>query len=332
VEQENNRQQQYESPFRAILTGVSDLFRKQADLLLLKESDRLDGKNVLITGSSSGLGLATAVELAARGARVIMAVRSGIPARGELVKKRSGSGQVEMVHVDLSEPGSIERLAGEVASRFGPLDILICNAAVVTQHSRQTREGLDEMFMVNYMAKFLLIKRLIEVNGFNLSGPALPRIIIVNSESHRNPEQIEWESFGTYIPYGIKQSVSMYGYYKLLLLTMANELSRKLNPEGQVQFMVSALCPGPVNSNIAREAPALFQPLLKLVFRIFFRSPEKACRPVVYLATSPETEGRIMDYMFLMQPKSMDPKATDPENGKRLWELTENLASTLKSA
>jgi len=330
--QKENRQQQYESPAKAILTGISDLFRKPADPLILSESDRLDGKNVMITGSSSGLGLATAVELARRGARVIMAVRSGIPDRGELVKKRSGSGFVEMVHVDLSDPVSIEHLAREVADRIGPLDVLICNAAVVTQNSRETREGLDEMFMVNYMAKFLLIKRLIELRGFNRSDRYLPRIIIVNSESHRNPEKIEWERFGTYVPYGIKKSVSMYGYYKLLLLTMTNELSRKLNPDGKVKYMVSALCPGPVNSNLAREAPALFQPLLKLVFRLFFRSPEIACRPVVYLAVSAETEGRTMDYMFLMQRKPMDPKATDPESGKRLWDLSEQLAGKLQES
>jgi NAD(P)-dependent dehydrogenase (short-subunit alcohol dehydrogenase family) len=121
----------------------------------------------------------------------------------------------------------------------------------------------------------------------------------------------------------------MYGYYKLLLLTMANELSRRLNPDGVVRVMVAALCPGPINSNIAREAPALFKPLLRLVFRIFFRSPGKACRPVVYLAASDEPEGRAMDYMFLMQRKPMDRNATDTEHGKRLWELTEKLAGSL---
>ena len=93
--------------------------------------------------------------------------------------------------------------------------------------------------------------------------------------------------------------------------------------------MVSALCPGPVNSGIAREAPALFQPLLRLVFSLFFRSPHKACRPVVYLAATTETEGKPMDYLFLMQRKEMDPKATDPDHGRKLWEMTEQLAAGL---
>jgi hypothetical protein len=106
---------------------------------------------------------------------------------------------------------------------------------------------------------------------------------------------------------------------------MANELSRRMNRDGKVQCSVFALCPGPVNSNIAREAPALFQPLLKLVFGIFFRSPKKACEPVIYLAASKELEGTSANYMFLMQQKEMDEKATDPQNGKRLWELSEKL-------
>jgi len=122
--------------------------------------------------------------------------------------------------------------------------------------------------------------------------------------------------------------VAMYGYYKLLLVTMASELSRRLNgraPGAGPAASVFALCPGPVNTNIAREAPRVFQPLLRLVFSIFFRSPRVACRPVVYLAASPEMEGRTGEYLFLMQRKGMDGKATDPENGKLLWELSEAL-------
>lgn len=327
----NQGKNSYESPVRAIFTGISDLFRKPVEELKLEGLPRLEGKKVLITGASSGLGYATAVELARRGAHVIMAVRSGIPTKGEKVKKESFSGLVDMLHVDLSDPASIDHLVREVKNQFNRINILICNAAVVTQNSRSTSEGLDEMFAVNYLAKYLLINRLIEEDCFSSSGPTPPRIIIVNSESHRNPGEIDWENFGVYEPYGIKKSVSMYGYYKLLLLTLANEFSRRLNPDGQVNFCVSALCPGPVNSNIAREAPALFQPLLKLVFGIFFRSPVKACRPVIFLASSEEENVRTMDYLFLMNRKDMDPKATDPENGGKLWEMTEKLVGKLQA-
>ena len=64
---------------------------------------------------------------------------------------------------------------------------------------------------------------------------------------------------------------------------------------------------------------------MKLVFRIFFRSPAKACKPVIYLATSREIEGQTGKYLFLMEEKPMDQKAMDLENGKKLWELSEEL-------
>jgi len=315
----------YKSPVAAIFTGIGDLFKRAEHELDLHDLPPLVGKKVLITGASSGLGFATAVELARRGAHVIMAIRSGIPQKGEEVKRLSGSTRVDMISLDLTNLESLKAFAYDVVKKFGLIDIIVCNAAMVANKSRATKEDLDEMFVVNYFAKFLLAKQLLNGNILNYDGPDLPRIIIVASESHRNASVYDWDDFGSYVPYGIKQSVAMYGYYKLLLLTMASELSRRLNQEGKVQCSVFALCPGPVNSNIAREAPRLFQPLLKLVFGIFFRSPKKACHPVIYLAASKELEGSTGNYMFLMQKKAMDDKASDPENGSRLWELSEQL-------
>ena len=315
----------YKSPVAAIFAGISNIFKRSDHERDLNDLPSLDGKRVMITGASSGLGFATAVELARRGAHVIMAVRSGIPLKGEKVRSLSGSNKVDMIHMDLSDLESLESFTEELKEKFGPIDIIVCNAAMVAKNSRAVKQGLDEMFVVNYFAKFLLAKQFLNSNLLNYDGPDLPRIIFVASESHRNASGYDWDGFGSYQPYGIKQSVAMYGYYKLLLLTMASELSRRLKQEGKVQCSVFALCPGPVNSNIAREAPRLFQPLLKLVFGIFFRSPKKACKPVIYLAASKELEGSTGNYMFLMQEKAMDDKAGDPENGTRLWELSEQL-------
>jgi NAD(P)-dependent dehydrogenase (short-subunit alcohol dehydrogenase family) len=326
---DDSRQQSYKSPVTAILTGIGDLFKKPEGQVVLKESERLDGKRVLITGASSGLGFATAVEMATRGAHVIMAVRSGIPGKGEEVKKRSGSALVEMIPLDLADLEDLPRFVKELKERFGPMDIMVCNAGVVTNKSRKTGKGLDEMFTVNYFSKFLLANLCLEAGCLNTGGSEIPRIIFVASESHRNPEKIDWEGFGTYTPYGIKQSVAMYGYYKLLLLTMVNELSRRINADGKNRVSVFSLCPGPVNSNIAREAPLIFQPLLRLVFWIFFRSPRKACSPLVYLAASPEVEGKTAEYLFLMQHRPMDERAVDPGNGRRLWELSARLKKDL---
>lgn len=319
------QQKKYNNPFAATFKGISDLFKKQERVGELSPNDKLDGKRVLITGSSSGLGLATATQIAKLGAEVIMAVRSGIPQKGMEVKQKSNSDKVHMIHVDLSDFDSIKKLVEEVKTNYSKIDILICNAAVVSKKARKTKHGLEEMFSVNYLAKFVLVNLLLKEDCFNTKGNDLPRIIFVSSESHRNPDVFEWDTFGEFQDYGMGKSVERYGYYKLLMTTFAQELSRRLNPNQHTEYSVFALCPGPVNSNIAREAPTVFQPLLKVVFRIFFRSPEKASEPVVYLTASKDVEGKPTDYLFLMSRKDIDEKALDLENGKRLWRISEEL-------
>jgi NAD(P)-dependent dehydrogenase (short-subunit alcohol dehydrogenase family) len=339
-----SKQRKYNNPVTATLTGITDLFRKQVPAGLLKDSDRLDGKTVLVDGSSSGLGFAIAVDVARRGARVIMACRSGIPEMGEKVEKLSGNTDVHMLQVDFADVNSIRQLVEKLKSPSlfgegsgGGVNIFICNAGIVPKQSRKTPQGLEEMFMVNYFSKFILVNLMLENDCFTHSPisdphaspvtrhPSLPRIIFIASESHRNPESFDWPSFGKYRDYSIGKSIELYGYYKLLLTTFSVELSRRLNPDGVTRFSVFSMCPGPVNSNIAREAPKVFMPLLKLVFGIFFRSPAKAAIPAVYLAASQDVEGKPFDYLFLMSRKEVDEKAADAGNGKRLWEESEEL-------
>ena len=208
-----------------------------------------------------------------------------------------------MLPVDFADIHSIRKLVTVVAETCPPIDILICNAGIVPKESRKTPQGLEEMFMVNYLSKFIFVNLLLEKKCINTAA-AIPRIIFVASESHRNPDHFNWEEFGIYKDYSIGKSIELYGYYKLLLTTFSVELSRRLNPGGVTKCSVFSLCPGPVNSNIAREAPKLFQPLLKIVFGIFFKSPAKAAIPVLYLAASPDLEGKPFDYLFLMRSES----------------------------
>lgn len=327
------KKDKYGNPFSATLTGITNLFRKHEQAGKLKPSDRLDGKTVLVDGASSGLGFAIATDCARRGARVIMACRSGIPGKGEKVKKISGSKDVNMLHIDFSDIHSIRKFVSDFThpdTPYGKIDILICNAGIVPRRSRKTPQGQEEMFMVNYLSKFIFINLLIRHQCFRVKETAQsegPRIIFVDSETHRNPEKFEWEKFGVYESYTIGKSMELYGYYKLLLATFAVELSRRLRTD----FSVFALCPGPINSNIGREAPKIFHPLMKLIFSIFFRSPAKAAIPVMYLASSKDMEGKDFDYFYLMSRKEIDEKAANPENGKKLWELSEKLSSALQA-
>jgi len=340
------RKRKYNNPVSATLTGIRDLFRKQVPAGSLADSDRLDGKTVLVDGASSGLGFAIATDCARRGARVIMACRSGIPEKGEKIKRITGNQDIHMLPVDFSDFHSIRKLVLAIREKFVSVDISICNAGIVPRQSRKTPQGLEEMFMVNYFSKFILIKFLLEnhvlkievpdrpvlVAGKNDESPkTIPRIIFVASESHRNPEKLEWDDFGKYKDYTIGKSIELYGYYKLLLTTFSFELGRRLNPGGKARCSVFSMCPGPVNSNIAREAPKVFHPLLKIIFGIFFKSPAKAAVPVLYLAASPDLEGKVYDYLFLMGRKTIDEKAADPGNGQRLWKLSEDLLKTIEN-
>ena len=318
-----NNRGNYDSPFKATFKGITDLYSKKKDMVQLPDSIDLTGKRIFITGSSSGLGYATATRIAAAGAEVIMAMRSGIPEKGEEIKKLTKNDRVAMYQVDLLDFESIDDLLENLEHDKVQIDIIISNAAMVPLKSRRTPQGLEEMFMVNYLAPFYLITNLM---SRGLLTNKHPKVIIVSSESHRNPKKFDWEAFGKYHEYGINETVSRYGYFKLLLTTFGNELSRRIN-NGNTKIPVRMLCPGPVNSNIAREAPSWMQPFLKGVFSLFFRSPEKASDPIIYFAA--ENNSEPMNYFFLMQQKPMDEKATDAENGKKLWELSEGLINKL---
>lgn len=316
----------YQSPITATLTGIINAFKKQKKIGDLKETDRVDGKTCLITGANSGLGFALAVELAKRGAKVLMACRSGISDAGEKVKKYSTSEKVEMFKVDLSDLTSVDALVDELKSGMIKIDILICNAATVPSKARKTPQGFETMFVVNYLAKFVLLNRIRKENL--LSSDNTPRIIIISSESHRSPKNLEFESFGNYEDFAMSKVVALYGYYKLALTTLAREFSRRTNDK-KLNVSVHVICPGAINSNIAREAPGYTKPLIKFIFALFFQKPEKAAKPVSYLACSKEIEGRNDIYLHMYTEKLPDAKTMDTTNGKALWDRSNFLLKSV---
>ena len=318
--------QKYDNAFKATLNGIFDLFKKQIPIGILQDDERLDGKTCLITGANSGLGFATAIEFAKKGAHVIMACRSDIPEAGIKVQQLSGHKNVEMIFVDLGDLKSIDQMVQSLLERRIQLDIVVFNAAVVPKGSFQTSSGFDQMFLVNYLSTFKLANLLIDKNIIVKNKTNAPRLIIVSSESHRTQQTIDFNNLGKFEPYTMGKVIALYGYYKLLLNTFATELSKRLNQDGVV-ISVFALCPGPVNSNIARAAPKIFMPLLKFIFYLFFKSPEEASKPVLYLACARSLQNQTNIYLHLMQQKEMDAKALDASNGKLLWEKSTALLS-----
>lgn len=319
----------FTNPVVASLAGVKDFFAKQELAGRYSEKDRADGKTVLITGANSGLGFAMALEFARRGARVLMAGRSKIPEAGERVKKLSGSESVEMHFLDLSKIDSIHSFVRSLADQKIQVDICILNAATALPGSRETASGQDEMFLVNYLSNVILTRLLLSKSVIILNDSApLSRMIFISSDSHQGATHIDYNEFGRFFKYGVSKGISNYSYFKLVLNTYATELSRRINGDS-VKISINVICPGPVHSNIVKEAPWLLRMTLKGIFWVVFKSPAKAARPVVYMALSPDYEGLSNEYLHMFNPKKMDPKVYEDSEGEKLWTASMDLLRSI---
>lgn len=319
----------HRNPASATLTAILDRFDRAGRIPPLRDDERLDGRRCLVTGASSGLGKAIATHLARRGAHVVMACRSGIPRAGEDVARAAGSDRVEMLPVDLADLASVHALADALARADSPLDRVILNAGLMARESRRSAQGFEVMFAVHFLANRLLLDRLL-ADGVVAPRPRgsdapAPRIVFVGSESHRSAEPIDFERFGAYTEYGLRDGMKQYASSKLHMLTLAQALARQLERDGDVGVAVHALCPGPVASGIAREAPAWLRPALRLVFGAFFQSPMRAAEPAVHLACSRDLEGRTGVYLHMMREKPPSPEATDRAKGDRLLAASDAL-------
>lgn len=317
----------FDSPIVATLTGILDRFRKQPLSDRLKDDDRIDGMTCVITGANSGLGFALAVELAARGGKVIMACRSGIPDAGERVKLASGSANVSMQYLDLSDITSIHDFCDRLKSENTIIDLLILNAGLASPKAFKTESGLDEVFLVNYLSNYILLNLLLSkgviptriCGNFSVNGNSIPRVIYISSDSHQGSSAIDYNEFGNFFNYGLKKGMNNYSYYKLVMNTLAVEFSRRINKE-KLELAVNVICPGPVNTNIIRSAPWPVRIVLRLIFSIFFQSAKKAARPVVYMGISKDYENLSGAYLHMFKEKKMDPKVYIQEEGITLWE------------
>lgn len=325
----------HQSPFKAVLSGVLDQRSKELEVAPVPADVRLDGRTCLVTGANSGLGKAVAMRLAKRGAHVIMGCRSGIPEAGEDVRAESGNNNVEMIKVDLSDFDSITAFCDELRDRNITLDAAVFNAGLATAAARRNKHGIELMFAVNFLAKFVVLHRLLgdgvipnAVYANNSRAEDPPRVIFISSETHRSSIPIDFDNFGEPFEYGVADGVKYYGLSKLHLTTYFHELSRRLNPGSGSEnpdVCVHAICPGAINSNMAREAPAWIKPILKPVMAVFFQSPERASVPVDYLVVSDEMGRTTGEYMHMMQAKESSRAAMDPKNGALLWSRTEEL-------
>ena len=312
----------------AIRAGIRDLRNpKAADVSPVPPDVRIDGKTCLVTGANSGLGRAAAVELAKRGGNMILACRPGRAETCGEIERLSGSKAVEMMEVDLADLDSVHRFCDRLRGRGIRIDIALMNAGLMPRRSRKTPQGYEMMFAVHFLSNRLMIDRWLRegvIRPANRGGRP-PRIVFIASESHRSSHAIDFDRFGAYTEYGMRESLKYYGLSKLLMCTFATELSRRLNPSGRVDVAVHAMCPGGVDTNISRDTPLLLRPIVKPLLGHFFQAPEEAVGPVVYLCCAEEAGQATGLYLHMMRRKAVSQTASDASNGARLWEESEVL-------
>lgn len=320
----------FDNPVVAALAGVKDFFRKQELKSKLTESDRIDGKTCLVTGANSGLGYALSVDLARRGGKVIMANRRQLESSETKARSDSGSDLAMAKYLDLSKIDSIHTFVQQLEEEKQQLDLIFLNAGVALPKARKTSSGLEEMFLVNYLSNFILLSLLLKRNLIG-NGNNTPRIIFVSSDSHQGSSHIDFGEFGKYFDYGVSQGMNYYSYYKLVLNTLALEFSRRLN-NSTIDYGVNVICPGPVNTNIIKEAPWLLRMILGGIFSIIFKKPSDAAQAVVYMAISEDYEGKTGEYLHMFNVKKMDEKVYIPEEGRKLWEASQRVWEEVDAA
>lgn len=281
------------------------------------------GKNVLVTGATSGIGLEASVELARRGARVTMVGRDRRKTEAAVaeVKARSGAGEVSSLLCDFSSQAEIRRFAQEVLASHERLDVLINNAGAVNKERRLTVDGIETTFAVNHLGYFLLTHLLTD----RLVSSAPARVVTVASEAHRNGT-LDFDDLGFERGYRIMRT---YGRSKLANILFSNELARRLAGTGVTS---NSLHPGVVATNIWSGAPGWVRPIIQLLSRPFFLKPEEGAAPIVYLAASPEVDGVTGQYFLRHKPVPPAPLVLDEAVAKRLWTVSAGMVGLPEGA
>ena len=318
----------------ALATIFYDRLTSKDSINPVPNMQRMEGKTCLITGASSGIGKAVAIDFASRGAKVILACRTGVPEIGEEIKQQSSSDTVGTIQVDLADLDSTRRLCDFLREQRVRIDIAVLNAGLSTVSARRSKQGFEMMFAVHFLANRYLVQRLLKdgvVKPSTTDSHEVPRLIFVSSEAHRSGESFDFSELGTFHEFGRKDALRYYGISKMVLSAYACELSRRLNPTETVSVAVHSLCPGAVATKIAREAPQSIQWLIGPFMRTLFRSPEAAIKPIIYLACAADAGQRTGMYLHCMQEKNVSTHASNPSNGRVLWDLSDEMISKYES-
>ncbi|XP_006640365.2 retinol dehydrogenase 14 [Lepisosteus oculatus] len=274
---------------------------------------RLDGKTVLVTGGNSGIGKETAIALAARGARVIIACRDVQKAEVAMreIKTRSRSLNVSYMELDLANLQSVREFCQTFLQKEQRLDVLINNAGMPSVLG-WTDDRFSMCFGVNHLGHFLLTSLLLN----RLKECAPSRVITLTSSVYKY-QKLDFQDLNyNVIPF------FTFCRSKLANIYFTQELSRLMEGKGVTAYAVH---PGFVQSNWTCYFSILFRIVMQVIMYMFFVSCEVGAQTVIYCAVSDDVLQYSGSFFSDCQPTPLRPFARDAGVAKKLWEASERM-------
>lgn len=276
----------------------------------------MNGKVVVITGATSGIGLVAAEKLAGMGARLVLIARDRSRGEGTVAKLRSvGPGAAHAVHyADLSTIAEMKRVAGEIAAAEPRVDVLINNAGALFSSRQVTADGIERTFATNHMSYFVVTLGLAE----RLRATPGARVINTSSDAHKG-RHLDFDDLQSTKDY---RGFPVYGRSKLCNILFTRELARRWADTG---VTANSLHPGFVATRFGDSSGGFFQHGIQ-VAKLFAISPEKGAETIIYLASSDEVAKVTGKYFYKCRAVNPTSDAQDDAAARRLWEESARLA------
>jgi NAD(P)-dependent dehydrogenase (short-subunit alcohol dehydrogenase family) len=283
----------------------------------------MDGKVVVVTGGTSGIGQVAAVALAGQGARIVLVARDRSRAAQALAEINRAGPAIphRWVYADLSSIAETRKVAAEIIVGDPKIDVLINNAGALFNQRRLSPDGLEMTFAVNHMAYFVLTEALRPA----LVNAGSARVVNTASGAHRGAV-LDFDDLQSERSYS---GFQVYGRSKLCNILYTRELARRLAGTG---VTANSLHPGFVATRFGANSGGVLQALMP-VAKLGAISPRKGAETIIYLASSPEVAGTTGLYYYQCRPDTPSPAAQDDAAAARLWAESERLeAAALATA
>ncbi|XP_072178914.1 retinol dehydrogenase 11-like [Diadema setosum] len=282
----------------------------------VRSSVRLDGKTVIITGANAGIGRETAVDLATRGARVIMACRNPTKAQAALaeVRQRSGSDNVVFKQVDTSDLKSVRAFADQILKEEDRLDILINNAGIGGARMMLTPEGFELVMATNHVGHFLLTMTLTDL----LKKSAPSRIINVSSLAHTWYTDQPGMEFSNKSGAGL-DGIQFYIRSKLANVIFSKELGRRLVGTGVSAY---SLHPGAIYTSIWPTDKLWLYYFLRPLLWLCLLSEKDGAQTTIHCAVDESVTQHSGGYFSNCQLAKESEFANDMALTKQLWDVS----------